>query len=245
MLFTKLATTLLFVGWFFAQSQPSPTPSPSPTVSPEEFELFQKAFQSFTTTINITIGIFGAILAALGGIGIFVFGRSLQETKKSVDRLVETEVNKTISGAIEKRIGYLEKVLDREEVTGKTKVTYLLLTNARLSQPIACRLLRNRGFKIDFYNELPKALEDNVIVLDWSNYDFSEEQQRQQVDEIIKRTTTSSILIVYIKKRSSVVNELLERSEIDFKIAANNNLSLMGYVVDAAHISAAMQRGNL
>lgn len=244
MLFTKLATTLLFVGWFFAQSQPSP--SPSPTVSPEEFELFQKAFQSFTTTINITLGIFSAILAALGGIGIFVFGRSLQETKKSVDRLVETEVNKTISGAIEKRIGYLEKVLDREEVTGKTRVNYLLLTTAHPSPPIAFRLLRNRGFQqIDFHNEVPSSLENSVVVLDWANYDFSEEQQRQQVNEIINRAATSSILIVYIKKRSSVVNELLERNEIDFKIAANNSLSLMGYVIDAAHISAAMQRGNI
>jgi hypothetical protein len=119
-------------------------------------------------------------------IGTFFFGKTLSETKQTINSTIDSEVkrelNKQLEITINTRIRYLEQVVNREEVVGKVSVEYLLPGGTKT--PEEYRNLDARGFKISPLQVDPDKIffKSDIFVLDLINCEYLESVKRSQIN---------------------------------------------------------------
>ncbi len=246
------------VASFVAQSPrpPAPTPTPSPDMEllMKQMEFLKDAntqltesFNAFISTINTAFVLIGILLGVLGLVGTFLYGKTLSDVKQSAGSLVTQEVNRIVSKTIKERVDYFERVLEREEVIGRVTVDYLLPIEHRPDKsPEECQLLQNRGFQEVkarwFVDQRDRRLWD-ILVLDFVNHDFTDDDVSAKVKEVADNFSPKSVLVIYIGRRVPALDNLSKNKKIYYTLA-NNAVSLMGRVVDSAHMAYALRGKN-
>lgn len=264
-----MLSSLLLLFGLLAQAQPSPAPtstpprvSPDPDVLLQQIEFLQKAhdslaesFRSFTMTVNITVTIVLALIALLGLIGTFIFGKSLQEVTTVTDGIVRRRIAKTIG----KRIDDLERVMELEEVIANTRILYVLPhSNSEPQQLEDFNMLEQRGFKdIRLESNLNfRRSRKEIVVLDVANITDpeikdSKEKKDKLVCEVAKKCLGEVVFVIYYPGMSDIITKLRKKEAIFEEEAlkteqpkywhpANTPVSLMGSVVDAAHVNQSL-----
>jgi hypothetical protein len=229
------------------------------------------SFDAFVKSLNIYLGIIVVILGILAAFAGYIFGKSLSEAKAMADEIARSEVNRVVSNAItqevnsilprlkeeikqevnrgvsetvNRRIEEVQRTLDREKVVSSTKIDYLLpLENQPTRVPQECNLLERRGFgEVRFRHNLQQhnAQLYDVVVIDFVNSDFTDEEVSNIVEEVTTNWSSQSALAIYIGRRVEALDDLLRDKQIYFT-PANNAVTLMGRVVDAAQMAYALR----
>lgn len=264
------------------QVTPSPSPNPiSPSTSSVDIELLKhqlefltdantrlaKSFDFFSKTIL-------AIVALLGGIGVFLFGKTLKEAKQIADDVaraeirrvvsqsiteevnrvlpglkdeIKQEINNNISATITQRIEDVQRAIEREGIIGFTSIEYVALNSP--SQPKEVNLLRNRSFQAVNFRSNWEQLGNqyDVLVLDFFTQDFSDEQRLEIIRENINKFSSQSALVIYAPPPPKGLKpEVFTVLDENqvYYTPANNPVALIGRVVDAAHMAYALHHSN-
>lgn len=165
-----------------------------------------------------------------------------QAAKTQITQLVETEVGTLI----QTEVANVERTLRREQVVGRTIVDYYLPDTEQPPNEFA--LLQARNFRqVRFHSRLDdlERSRGDVIVLDLQNWitpsgqPFSrlpKEQTpalgRQHIDALLASQQRSTVIVVYTRSFIPYISEITDR----YVIAANNPISLVGTVADAAYV---------
>lgn len=81
------------------------------------------------------------------------------------------------------------------------------------------------------------------MVLDFVNQDFTDDEASAIVEQVADNFSPKSVLVIYIGRRVPAFDNLLKDKNI-YYTPANNAVSLMGRVVDSAHMAYALRGGN-
>jgi hypothetical protein len=215
----------------------------------------QKLSESFKTFITAFGLLSGGAVAALA----VIFGKTLQEAQSSVDGVLNRKVETALAGRLEEfsekmdvRLADLKRTVQKEEVIGSTLVDYWLFGTNPL--PSEFSLLVGRGFRSVRQRRDEKAIAEacgDVVVLDLENWvdgsgvrfaslgDGEREQEAQrQVDLVLGMLPKGSVLVVYTRL---TVKYLFGVPRTRFMSPANNPVTLVGMVADAAYIAAGMR----
>jgi hypothetical protein len=230
----------------------TPTPSPSPSLDPAllqaQFEFlkdadsrFTNTFQAFTNTVNLVLVFLTVILGILGGIAFYLYGKTLQEAKQTIEAQVRQEVERAISKTLKRRVDNLERVLTREDIVGLVEVDYLMPVDQEIQPPLEFQLLRDRGFLIrPLYGLSNYRLRTDVTVLDLITHNFQPEEKERILAQIKDRLTARSVIVIYIKGQSSEVSAIGEKCP--YSISTNYRLRLISTVVDAAYVAHTLSK---
>lgn len=215
------------------------------------------SFESFTNTVNLTFGIFMAIMGLFAGIGVFLFGRSLKEAREEVKKITDREMERVVGEAIAKELPQVEQtirqqlaeqtqseidniqqMIDLEAVVKDTKIVYILPSQSRTPKPPECRMLKERKFKdVEFLNEADwPDFRGKIVVMDLINYggDDAEGEIHRAIAgcEPLKE----EVILVFYTGFSERYRALQTSKELFYFNSANNRISLMGALVDAAYV---------
>ena len=221
----------------------SPSPNLDPALLQAQFEFlkdadsrFTNTFQAFTNTVNLVLVFLTVILSVLGGIAFYLYGKTLQEAKQTIEEQVRQEVERTISKTLKRRVDNLERVLTREDIVGLVEVDYLMPVDQEIQLPLEFKLLRDRGFRIrPLYGLKRYSPRTHMTVLDLVNCSLKPEEIESALKQLKARLTDRSVIVIYIKERSSEVSAIGEK--FPYSIATNFTLRLIGTVVDAAYVA--------
>jgi hypothetical protein len=212
----------------------------------------QKLSESFKTFITAFSLLSGGAVAALA----VLFGKTLKEAQDSVDGALNRKVETALTGRLEEvseklevKLSNLKRTLQKEEVVGSTLVDYWLFGAEPL--PIEYTLLVSRGFRSVRPRRNDQALAEqcgDVVVLDLENWvnaagqrfpdvvkDEREQEAERQVNLLMGMLPKNAVLVVYTR---SVVTYLYNAPKTRLMSPANNPVTLVGMVSDAAYISA-------
>jgi hypothetical protein len=215
----------------------------------------QKLSESFKTFMAAFSLLSGGAVAAL----VVIFGKTLKEAQESVDGVLSRKVETALAGRLEEvseklevKMSDLKRTLQKEEVVGSTLVDYWLLGTEPL--PNEFSLLVSRGFRSVRPRRDGKALAEpfgDVVVLDLENWvtaagqrfpdlpkDESEREAQRQVDLLMGMLPKHAVLVVYTR---SVVKYLYSAPKSRLMSPANNPVTLVGMVSDAAYVSFGMR----
>lgn len=168
--------------------------------------------------------------------------KAIEERYKLKDEQVKHLENQLVS--------FTEEVSKTgEELIKETSLNYYLQDAAL--EPSEVALLKTRGFQKVAFHSKAQSLRNssgNIVVLDlknWigkSNQNFSAlpDVERQEVaekliDSVLDILPSTTVLVVYTR---SLIRHLLTISEERHILAANNQGTLLGAVVNAAYVSA-------
>ena len=128
----------------------------------------------------------------------YLYGKTLQEAKQTIEAQVRQEVERTISKTLKRRVDNLERVLTREDIVGLVEVDYLMPVDQEIVPPLELKLLRDRGFFIcpryGLKSYRPKA---DVTVLDLVNYTLQPEEREHILTQLKARLTDRSVMVIY------------------------------------------------
>lgn len=235
------------------------TPSTVQTVTPQEFELLTEqlkiqqdmaqefnasmgqladSFDKFGGALNLQFGWMLAILGILGAISVWVFWSSLKEAKKEVADIVQRRVREEIETTVAGRVEYLERVISQEQVLGRVKVDYVMLSDT-MAMPTEYQLLYNRGFKTIRRRKLGDKLQGDVVLLDLVHHGMPEKMEDEAVsqllEELYQTLPTRVVLVVYVRDRYRALNEVSD--QVTYYTPANAPVPLMGAVVNSAYVA--------
>jgi hypothetical protein len=204
-----------------------------------------ESFKTFVDTMRFVLVIFGF----LGVVVAFVFGKNLDDAKKVAREATRQEVDQRVSTLVQAEIESVKRTLQRERVIGETIVQYYLPNT--LQSPNEFKLLQARGFRDVRYakdvQQLQRSSAD-VVILDLENATTSTQQKfstlsevdreteaKTQIDLLLDRLPSSTVLVVYVR---SVVKYLYGLPRDRYVSPANNPVTLIGMVADAAYVVA-------
>jgi hypothetical protein len=204
-----------------------------------------ESFKTFVDTMRFVLVIFGF----LGAVVAFVFGKNLDDAKKVAREATRQEVDQRVSALVQAEVESVKRTLQRERVIGETIVQYYLPNS--LQSPREFQLLQARGFQdVRFVKEVQKLQRTlaDVVVLDLENATTSAQQKfsslaevdreaeaKAQIDRLLDLLSTSTVLVVYVR---SQVKYLFAVSRDRYVTPANNPVTLVGMVADAAYVVA-------
>jgi hypothetical protein len=248
------------LGWWLAQVPASPAPAPSPAPptgeTPVNLQLLQSqieflkdantrlaaSFQSFTTTINVSIVVLTLVLGVLGGVGLFLFGQTLKEAKQSIESLVRKEVERLISRSIQQRVENLENMLDREALIGRVTVDYLMVKDRQQALPLAYTLLCDRGFQVRLVYGLNNySSGTDVTILELNEKGMPPDVISDALEHIKRQILSQSssshqpMLVIHINGQHPKVTEIAAATP--YSIPANGPIKLVTAVADAAYVA--------
>ncbi|MBD1847414.1 hypothetical protein H6F89_29245 [Cyanobacteria bacterium FACHB-63] len=211
------------------------------------------SFKTFVDTMKFVLVIFGF----LGGAIAFIFGKNLDDAKKVARDAIRQEVDSHVTTLVQTEIENVKRTLQRERVIRNTIVHYYLPNSPQ--RPNEFKLLQARGFRdVRFPKDLrqlqssvgKQTPEDllNVVILDLENWltptqqSFStlinpdrDTQAKSQIDPLLDILSSSTVLVVYVR---ATVNYLYTLSHDRYITPANNPITLLGMVADAAYVAA-------
>lgn len=211
------------------------------------------SFSNFVSTIDLGFALISLLIVISGAIltyfNIDSFKKAqntIKAVQQEIEGLVRQEFNRSIAQSIERRLEAVERVIEKEEVISSTRVDYLLPHEpAKNSVPDEYKLLENRGFQeIRFREEIQKRDRRlyEVLVLDFVNDFFTDESIIEIIKQVADNLAPTSALVIYINRRLSELDDILKAKKVYFT-PANNAVTLMGRVVDAAQMAYALRQG--
>lgn len=234
-----------FSFWMFSAllaqaASPAAKPSPTPqAIDTATIEFLKGQFQSLTTSFNIYVALLSAATAVVVGVALWMFKSTLNEAKQEVDRLVKAEIKRAIAQRVERRIDYLEQVLEREEVPGLVSVDYVL-QNGGGTLPKEYRLLNARFPKLKLRRLESRKLNGDVVVLDLVHYlpqgeTLTEAELEQVLDDVIEKLSPESVLAVYVRGRYKAIETLGQK--VNYYTSTNVPTQLLGNVINSAYVA--------
>ncbi len=197
-----------------------------------------ESFKTFVDTMKFVLVIFGF----LGTVIAFIFGKNLDDAKKVARDAIRQEVDSHVTTLVQTEVDNVKRTLQRERIIGDTTVNYYLPHQTQ--PPREFKLLQVRGFRdVRFPKDLQQlqtTLSD-VIVLDLENWltTLPEAEQeaaaKDQIDTLLNLLPRSAVLVVYVR---SVVKYLYSVPRDRYITPANNPITLIGMVTDAAYVAA-------
>lgn len=236
-LFSFLASQITLLA---QAASPAARPSPTPQViDSSTIEFLKSQFQSLTTSFNICVALLSAVTVLFVGVAAWLFKRTLDDAKQEVDRLVKAEIKRAIAQRVERRIDYLEQVLEREEVPGLVSVDYVLQTPGG-TLPQEYRLLNARFPKLKLRKFDSRKLNADVVVLDLVNYvpqgqELTEEELEQVLQEVAGKLSPESVLSVYVRGRYKAIENLGKTGK--YYTSTNVPTQLLGNVINSAYVA--------
>ena len=204
-----------------------------------------ESFKTFVDTMKFVLVIFGF----LGGAIAFIFGKNLDDAKKVARDAIRQEVEGHVTALVQTEVNNLKRTLQRERIISDTVVHYYL-PNA-IQPPNEFKLLTVRGFRdVRFLRDRPQLHSEaaNIVILDLENWvtpnqqKFSslvnpdrDTQAQPQIDALLNVLPPSTVLVVYVR---STVTYLYSVSSSCYITPANNPVTLIGMVADAAYVVA-------
>ncbi len=198
-----------------------------------------ESFKTFVETMKFVLVIFGF----LGGAIAFIFGKNLDDAKKVARDAIRQNVDSHVTALVQTEIENVKRTLQRERVISDTIVSYYL-PNAT-QPPSEYQLLKARGFReVSFPKDQPQLQNKraDVVVLDLENWlsttlteDQREEAAKTQIDALLTLLPQSSVLVIYVRRHIRHLNSVPRDRYV---IAANNPVTLIGTVADAAYVVA-------
>ena len=224
-------------------------PSPK-TALPTDVDLLKSQLEFLKYTNTLFLG----FLVFVGGLLAWFFNKSLEDAKRLANQIVRQEVESQIATQVRDtvtvEIEAVKRTLLRERVIGSTLVAYYLPDAS--SEPHELKLLRTRNFQdvqlIKHVSALQESRAD-VIVLDLENWEVTaaqrfsalpederEKQAKQQIDAVLNLNALhrSVVLIIYIRL---TVKYLYAVPKNRYVLAANNPVTLIGTIADAAYVA--------
>ncbi len=215
----------------------------------------QKLSESFKTFITAFGLLSGGAVAALA----VIFGKTLKEAQDSVDGVLNRKVETVLAGRLaevseklEVKMSDFKRTLHKEEVVGSTLVDYWLFGAEPLPNEFA--LLVSRGFRSVRSRREERAISEpcgDVVVLDLENWldasgqrfailaeEVREREAQRQVDLIMGMLPKGAVLVVYTR---STVKYLFGVPKTRLMSPANNPVTLVGMVSDAAYVAVGMR----
>jgi hypothetical protein len=183
----------------------------------------------------------------------WLFKNNLDDAKKMASQLIQQEVDKRVAVLVDAKIVEVERTFKRERVIGSTNVDYYLPEGD--AAPNEFKLLEVRGFqKVRFCPDegALRRTPANVVVLDLENWltptgrfptlpeADREAQAKPLIDRLLNILPTSTVLVVYIRIPVKYIFTLPKDRYVP---PANNPVSLVGNVADAAYVSAGDRGG--
>ena len=197
-----------------------------------------ESFKTFVDTMKFVLIIFGF----LGAVIAFIFGKNLDDAKKVARDAIRQEVDLNVSTLVQIEMENVKRTLQKERIIGDTIVNYYL-PNV-LQPPNEFKLLQARGFRdVRFakdQQQLQRSSAD-VVILDLENWITTlpesdrEPAAQTQIDLLLSLLPRSTVLVVYVR---TVVKYLYMVSYDRYISPANNPITLIGMVADAAYVVA-------
>ncbi len=208
-------------------------------------------FTILTTVITLSFATITAMAAYFGWNNKKATTEAIEDSKKKIANLLDEAINKQIKDSINPKIQDIEKIVKQEAVIREVKVKYCLpFANRKIENLEEFRLLENRGFyiKAEKSYSIQSKLEDcDVFVLDFVNGEYQDnEDDKNKILDIINKAANSipkkSAFIFYVKVHLShaKLNSIFQDIDV-YYTPANNVLTLMGRVIDAAQINKAFE----
>lgn len=191
-----------------------------------------------------------AITSIAGFLGLTTW-RNIQDAKQQVNSLVEEAVIKEIAEILDTKKEDVKAIIETESIIKQTNVKYCLPhSNKDIKSIEEFKLLNNRKYQITSeknYAAKTPFLECDVFILDFVNGDFKDnDKDKNEILRIIetaaKNMLDKSTLVYFVKLRldNGKLYSIFEAENINiYHTAANNALTLMGRVMDAAQITKA------
>lgn len=215
-----------------------------------QVQLFQTTTAQMTASYDYFVNMINTqftIVTVLTAIIALVAGGTLWEIRKKIKDLVEQQVAKSIAEQINKSRQIVERSLEREEVIDRTIVDYILPTDAPVTEATKeCQILRKRGFQeVRFCSRLQELAPQThkIVILDFVNENFQNEDIIRIVEEVSNILSNKSVLVIYINRRVDGLDNFFTDKQI-YYTPANNAITLIGRVVDAAQTAYALQQEN-
>ena len=242
-----------FFNEVIAQSSPSSPSNISPSTDinllAKQFDFFFRAVGVTFTGITILLTIIGLLTSIIVIVTSFQNKKSLKDAIAEIDKSVKRQVNTYIVKSIEKRIESLERTIEKEEVIGSTIIKYVESINRdNRETPAEVKLLKQRGFKDVFIDSYPLKRDRrmyDVLVVDFCNRSFVSKEEKEKevvniVEQVIENLLPQTALVIYVNGRIEGLDNVIKDKKIYFT-PANNAITLMGRVVDAAQMAYALQ----
>lgn len=185
------------------------------------------------------------IVTAIAGFLGFTTWKNLKESRERINELVEKAVAKEIAERVNQRITEVERIVQKEAIVSSTEVKYCLpMLDPDIESLQEYQLLTNRGFKIssvENYERKSSFSNCDVVVMDFVNGQFSDNDEVISIlEKVVVIIPEKSTIVIYIKCRVDRLDNTFTNQDV-YYTPANNILTLMGRVIDAAQINKAFK----
>ncbi|MBN8564930.1 MAG: hypothetical protein J0L70_30920 [Leptolyngbya sp. UWPOB_LEPTO1] len=232
-----------------AQATPKPTSVDSATIEllTRQLQFLQDANTRLSSSFTTFVTVVGFLIAGVVGISFWLFKTTLKDARQELKQLVQGVITREIETTVDKRVTYLEQILDRERLLEEITVHYITL-KAPSDIPIEYEFLRDRFPRIALKQfDNPIFHNANVIVLDLINNPTGKVLPDDNIRQILKELLNNldrqrtSIVIYYRGERgqSAAISELDPNL---YTIPANSRISLIGSTINAAYIADTLRR---
>lgn len=219
-------------------------------------DLVKDEFDLLKFLIIVSYSIFFGVLG-LSGFGIW---KAFSEINETIMQIVDKKVVDEMSKLLEVKKEDVKAILETESIIKKTNVTYFL-PHSNKEQDIDLleefKLLKKRRYKImprkDYGNKTP-FLDCDVSVLDFINgvlvnigndrnaSNADKKKNNEDILDVVKTVANNmqekTTLVIYVEGRVNGLDEIFDNHS-KYYTPANNLVSLMGRVMDAAQITEA------
>ncbi|NJM66678.1 MAG: hypothetical protein HC851_13950 [Acaryochloris sp. RU_4_1] len=205
-----------------------------------------ESFKTFVDTMKFVLTVFGAVGTVIAIVIAFVFGKNLEDAKKVARESIRQGVDSHVTTLVQAEVENIRRTLQRERVIGNTIVNYYLPNS--LQPPREFTLLKARGFRDVHFPEDLQQLQSrmaDVVVLDLENWLTTlletrrDDAAKAQIDTLLTQLPRSTVLVVYIRRQLPYLYSVPKDHYIT---AANNPVTLIGMVADAAYVVVGDQR---
>lgn len=200
----------------------------------QELNLLMRQFTLFYSGIGI-LATFITILISVS------YWKTIKDAKEQIDSLVKKAVAEEISNRVNQRIEDVEKIIQKEAIVSQTVAKYCLpMLNPDVQLLEEYQLLKNRGFQIspvENYERRASYAKCHVLIMDFVNANFPDDQEVVNIlKEVANNIPDKSTIVIYIKRRVAELDSIFSNQDV-YYTPANNILTLMGRVIDAAQIA--------
>jgi hypothetical protein len=207
---------------------------------------------SFKDYMNWALFVFGLF----GSVFLFFFKQSIDEARETAKKLVNQQVEARVTEIVGAELEKVQRLLDRERVVSNAALDYFL-PSGQANQEI--QILQARGFERIEFRTTPQQIRRgaaSLIVIDLANFrpdgttllkDMPEADREAQAQEtvqtVIDVVPDETILIIYVSGQIRALTNFLQR-ENPVSIA-NNRITLVGALADAAYVTQQARRSSL
>ncbi|KAM3098711.1 hypothetical protein ACKFKF_16700 [Phormidesmis sp. 146-12] len=218
----------------------------------DENKTLSESFKNFISTMQFALVGFAALSAGITGAIAYIFKTNLDDAKQVAKDGINQRVDAYMSDLLDSKLEVVRRTLQKEEVISSTLVDYCLLSKTAV--PTELELLNGRGFQSVRLRQEETQLRRSsaqVVVLDLENWvngqglrfptlpeGAREQTAKQQVDVLLDILPIEVVLVVYVR---STVKYLFSVPKDRYVSPANNPITLVGMVTDAAYVAAGMK----